>query len=85
MYYRYPDSMENSAVLGTGFFEEFLTFFHFSLGNFLGMDSQIIVTGVAFKIIQIIQSLLAFCLLIFLFSNYNDIKEGYSRYYKGEE
>lgn len=85
MYYTYPDSMKDTSILGTGVFEKFLTFFHFSLGNFLGMDSQIIVTGAAFKIIQIIQSLTTFCLLIFLFSNYTDIKKGYSEYYEQEE
>jgi len=85
MYYTFPDSMADTSVLGTGIFEKFLTFFHFSLGNFLGMDSQIVVTGAAFKIIQIIQALTTFCLLVFLFSNYADIKEGYSKYYKEDE
>lgn len=81
----YPESISNPEVLGHSFIEKVFNIFHFSLGNFLGMDSDIIIQGIPIKLIQIVQFFVTFSLLIFLFSNYHDIKEIYSKYYTEED
>lgn len=78
----YPNSILNPEVLGTQFYEKGFIFFHFSIGNFLGMDSDLDISGIPIKLIQLIQYLVSFSLLIFLFSNYTEIKNSYSQHYK---
>jgi hypothetical protein len=78
----YPNSISNPEVLGNQFYEKGFIFFHFSIGNFLGMDSDLEISGIPFKLIQLIQYLVSFSLLIFLFSNYTEIKNSYSQHYK---
>lgn len=81
----FPDSISNPEVLGKTMFEKGFNIFHFSLGNFLGMNSDIIIRGIPVKFLQIVQFFVSFSLLVFLFSNYHEIKENYSKYYTDEE
>lgn len=81
----YPNSISNPEILGGKWYEKGFNFFHFSIGNFLSMDSDIVIAGIPIKLIQLIQYLVSFCLLIFLISNFTDIKNSYSEYYKEKD
>lgn len=81
----FPKSISNPNVLGVTDLEKIFNVFHFSLGNFLGINSEISISGIPIKFLQIVQYFVSFSFLIFLFSNYQDIKESYSRYYTDEE
>jgi hypothetical protein len=86
IYYLHPSSITNNSILfDKSLLETFFHFFHFSLGNFLGMDSDLSITGIPMKIIQIFQYFVSFSLIIFIFSNYSGVKESYSQYYKNKE
>lgn len=78
----FPKSIFNPDVLGKTDLEKIFNVFHFSLGNFLGISSDITIQGIPIKLLQIVQYFVSFSLLIFLFSNFQEIKESYSRYYK---
>jgi hypothetical protein len=81
----FPNSISNPEVLGKTEIEKVFNVFHFSIGNFLGISSDISISGIPIKFLQIVQYFVSFSFLIFLFSNYQDIKESYSRYYTDEE
>lgn len=81
----FPKSISNPEVLGKTVFEKVFNVFHFSLGNFLGISSDITISGIPIKLLQIVQYFVSFSLLIFLFSNFQDIKESYSKYYTEED
>lgn len=85
IYLSIPNSIESENVLGTAFFEQFFNFFYFSIGNFLGMEGQIVPTGILFKMTHIIQSITVFLIIVFVLSNFNDIKKSYSKIYNGKE
>jgi hypothetical protein len=74
----YPNSIGNPEILGKGYWQNGFNSFYFSLGNYLGVDSEIIPKGILFKSLRLIQSLTNLLLFVFVIGNFDQIKNAFN-------
>ena len=76
------NAVTDNSSIGNTFIEKLGSFFYYSFGNFLGYDSTFLPKSLLFKLVQVLQSLTGFIVLVYLFTNFDTIKKEYSGYYK---